>query len=452
MSLRMSFAQRPQLGCAEFEGVLVMAALRCCSVVQAISAPKGRGSPSPGQRPGEPCRDTNAIGPTGQRFSLQSQPQATQILYRRKRLARWAEKCSALAYDDPGRCPGLGEPRAFGPAAYCVSPKRTGVLPTRSDPRSWVSFAHSKPPKPQALNQDGALATLRCNSPKVMSRLLTLAVLGWCILPIGPSRAAEKSALQAMLERPIVGPTVPMMEIERYCEARVKRMPVVSLIAQWEVEAERRRAAILEQVVFRGEATRWRDAPSKTQWLQTMPGGKGYRIQKLRFEALPGMWIPALLYLPDNLTGKVPVVLNVNGHVGKPGKSVDYKQIRCINQAKRGMLALNVEWLGMGQLSDPEFHHGRMNQLDLCGTSGLAPFYLSLKRSIDLLLSLPNADPSRVAVTGLSGGGWQTIFVSALDRRVTLANPVAGYSSFLTRIHHVEDLGDSEQTPSDLVQ
>ena len=56
-----------------------------------------------------------ALGPTGQRFCLQPQPQATQIVYQQKWLARWAEKFSALVYDDPGRCPGLGEPRAFGP-------------------------------------------------------------------------------------------------------------------------------------------------------------------------------------------------------------------------------------------------------------------------------------------------------------------------------------------------
>ncbi|MGA2257673.1 MAG: hypothetical protein ABSG53_23680, partial [Thermoguttaceae bacterium] len=71
-------------------------------------------------------------------------------------------------------------------------------------------------------------------------------------------------------------------------------------------------------------------------------------------------------------------------------------------------------------------------------------------RSLDLLLGLPHADPSRVAVTGLSGGGWQTIFISALDPRVTLANPVAGYSGVLTRIQNLEDLGDSEQAPNDM--
>jgi dienelactone hydrolase len=73
-----------------------------------------------------------------------------------------------------------------------------------------------------------------------------------------------------------------------------------------------------------------------------------------------------------------------------------------------------------------------------------------MKRGQDVLLSQPHADPKRVAVTGLSGGGWQTITISALDTRVTLTNPVAGYSAFRTRLKHHKDLGDSEQTPCDL--
>src|SRR5262249_24435202 len=96
------------------------------------------------------------------------------------------------------------------------------------------------------------------------------------------------------------------------------------------------------------------------------------------------------------------------------------------------------------------YRHGVMNQLDLCGSSGLAPFYLSMSRGLDILLAHSNADPKRVVVSGLSGGGWQTIIISGLDTRVTLANPVAGYSSFLTRVAHHKDLGDSEQTPTDL--
>jgi hypothetical protein len=113
------------------------------------------------------------------------------------------------------------------------------------------------------------------------------------------------------------------------------------------------------------------------------------------------------------------------------------------------MLALNVEWIGLGQFKNRVGHY-QLAQLDLCGESGLAPFFLNCSRALDLLLEHPNADPERVAVAGLSGGGWQTIFFSSLDPRVKLANPVAGYSSFKTRARHFSDLGDSEQTPNDL--
>ena len=49
-----------------------------------------------------------------------------------------------------------------------------------------------------------------------------------------------------------------------------------------------------------------------------------------------------------------------------------------------------------------------------------------------------------------SGGGWQTIVISSLDKRVRLSDPVAGYSSFRTRARFLTDLGDSEQTPVDM--
>ena len=264
-----------------------------------------------------------------------------------------------------------------------------------------------------------------------------------------PAQAPAQDEVAALLKHEIIGNELPLAEVQRYVESRVPKMPACATVSQWQAEADRMRQAVLDRVVFRGEAARWRDAPTKVQWLDAIEGGPGYRIKKLRYEALPGMWIPALLYEPDKLSGRVPAVLNVNGHTSL-GKQYPPKQLRCINQAKRGLLALNIEWVGMGQLNTGGFSHARMNQLDLCGTSGLAPFYLCMKRGLDVLLSLENTDPQRVAVTGLSGGGWQTIVLSALDTRVTLTNPVAGYSSFLTRTRHFKDLGDSEQTPNDL--
>ena len=280
---------------------------------------------------------------------------------------------------------------------------------------------------------------------KLAPTLTVLLLLG------SPTRPADldEAGLRAALGRTVLAPGQTLAEVRAFVDARIPDLPAVKSADEWRATAERLRAQTLRTVIFRGQAAAWRDAATRVEFLQTIDGGPGYHIRKLRFEALPGLWIPALLYQPDRLDGRVPVVLNVNGHEAK-GKAVDYKQLRCINLAKRGMIALSLEWFGMGQLRTPGFGHGLINAVDLCGTSGIATHFLALKRGIDLLLSHAHADPRRVAVTGLSGGGWQTIFISPLDPRVTFTNPVAGYSSFHTRVKHPSDLGDSEQTPCDL--
>ena len=268
--------------------------------------------------------------------------------------------------------------------------------------------------------------------------------------PLRTTAQEKKTAddfVAAMLAKEIIGPRQTLAETADHVGTRIPTMPAVKTPAEWTEFAARTRAEVFERVIFRGAAAGWRHAKTRVEWLDTLAGGPGYRIKKLRYEALPGLWIPALLYEPERLEAKVPVVLNVNGHDSK-GKAADYKQVRCINQAKRGMLALNTEWLGMGQLADSR--HDFINHIDLCGAGGIATHYLAMARALDLLLALEHADPARVAVTGLSGGGWQTIFISAFDTRVTLTDPVAGYSSFTTRLKHFSDLGDSEQTPCDL--
>ena len=281
-------------------------------------------------------------------------------------------------------------------------------------------------------------------------RLVAFGLAAWQPLE---SLATADDFVASALAREIIGAKQSMIEVADYAESMIPRMPEVKSLAEWEAYANRARANVLQRVIFQGEAVGWRDAKVKVETVETIDGGPGYKIRKLRYEAIPGLWIPALLYLPDGIETKAKATaaaaLNLNGHDAE-GKAADYKQIRCINQVKRGMISLNVEWFNMGQLKSDGFRHDLINHVDLTGTSGIALHYLAMTRAIDILLGMEQTDPARVAVTGLSGGGWQTIFVSAFDTRVTLANPVAGYSSDRTRVRVLPDLGDSEQTPSDL--
>jgi dienelactone hydrolase len=271
----------------------------------------------------------------------------------------------------------------------------------------------------------------------------------WVLLFPSILVAQIPEAVQSYLDWPLLDPKQSQMEVQVHTASRVPPAPVFSNAVTWQGYASDLRRQVLENVVFRGRAAEWRKARVKVEWVDTITG-QGYRLRKFRYEAVPGMWIPALLYEPERREGKAPVVLNVNGHE-RTGVSTPYIQTRCINLARRGMLAFNAEWMGRGQLTLDRFSHYRMPQIDLTGTSGLAVFYLAMERLLDIALSHENADPARVAVTGLSGGGWQTTIISALDERVKLAVPVAGHSSYVTRAQWPElDLGDSEQTPSDL--
>ena len=58
--------------------------------------------------------------------------------------------------------------------------------------------------------------------------------------------------------------------------------------------------------------------------------------------------------------------------------------------------AARVAYLVRGELGTEGFRHYRLNQIDLTGTSGIAPFFLAQTRLVDIALQDPNADPGRL--------------------------------------------------------
>ncbi|MBP8255685.1 MAG: acetylxylan esterase [Opitutaceae bacterium] len=271
-----------------------------------------------------------------------------------------------------------------------------------------------------------------------------------CVVPVGAAAVNPTAASVGELLRQRVLPDgMTGVQARAFAARRVPSMPDTTEPSEWEAHAARIRREMFDRVIFTGEARRWRETRGRVEWSGVIEED-GYRIRKVRYEVLPGYWMPGLLYEPRNLRGRVPLVYCTQGHVGSGGgMSRPTMQARCVNLVRRGMITFISDWPDTGQLLSPERHH-RMQQLDLCGTSGVAPFYLNLERALDFLLEHPHVDPSRVCVNGSSGGGWQTIFFAALDQRVTLANPVAGYSSLLTRTQYDTDLGDGEQQCCDM--
>ena len=264
---------------------------------------------------------------------------------------------------------------------------------------------------------------------------------------------SEPELIKPVLGEEILPPSVAVFQMKQYLLQRVPLLAVPQDAAQWTATANQTRSHLLDEVVFHGWPKEWVESPPRFEDLGVL-SGKGYRLHKLRYEIVPGFYSAAILYEPERLEGKVPAVLNVNGHVGAPGKSVEYKQKRCINLAEHGILALNLEWFDFGELAQMENEHWFGAHLDLVGANALGLFYLEMRRGLDYLSNLPHADRERLGVTGLSGGGWQTLVLSALDERVKVSVPVAGFASLSTKIEARKygDLGDLEQNATDFLQ
>jgi dienelactone hydrolase len=271
------------------------------------------------------------------------------------------------------------------------------------------------------------------------------ALISSCLLYA--TAQATRSAIDPLLKQPLQSQELVADQLRHFMLQRVSPLPAPTSPDAWQKEAERLRRHELS-VIYHGWPPEWVDAKPRFEKVAEI-ARPGYRIVKFRYEIVPGFTSTALLYEPEHMTAKVPAILDVNGH-GPGGKAVEHKQKRCINQARRGILALSLEWIGMGELSAPGNEHNQIGLLDLTGANGVGLFYLAMRRGLDFLYEDPRVDRARIGVTGLSGGGWQTMLLSTLDTRVGPAVPVAGFSSLTTAIEHPDYAGDAEQNGADM--
>ena len=256
------------------------------------------------------------------------------------------------------------------------------------------------------------------------------------------------------LTNPLQSPEVVTYQMQQFLINHAPRLAHPSSSAEWTAKANRIRKRVLDDVVYHGWPKDWVDSPPKFEDLGAVPvaPGAGYRLRKFRYEVVPGFYSTAVLYEPEHLEGKVPAVLDVLGHF-PTGKSSPFEQKLCINQALRGMMALSIAFIDMGELRLKGNEHYYGSDLDLVGVNGVGLFYLAMRRGLDYLYNNPNVDKNRIAVTGLSGGGWQTLMLSSLDPRVSVSIPVAGFASLQGRLERLPgEPGDYEQLAPNLLE
>jgi hypothetical protein len=194
-----------------------------------------------------------------------------------------------------------------------------------------------------------------------------------------------------------------------------------------------------------------------------------YVVEKAYFESAPGFFVTGNLYRPKNPKGKIPGVLFAHGHwkdarlsdntpekvrqeiaggqerFEKGGRS--RFQSLCVQVARMGCAVWQWDMLSDSdaiQFSSSVIHtfakqRPEMNTAQNWGlyspqAEAHAQSVMGLQtwnavRSLDFLLSLPEVDPERTAITGSSGGGTQTMLLAAIDERIKLSFPVVMVST-----------------------
>ena len=185
----------------------------------------------------------------------------------------------------------------------------------------------------------------------------------------------------------------------------------------------------------------------------------GFTIEKLVYQSLPGVYVTALVYVPDDHAAKHPAVLVPAGHAAD-GKF----HYQALSQRLAGRGYVVISWDPVGQGERSQFwdskaqksrynlicaEHAVMGNLAYLAGANLARWEVwDGIRAVDYLLTRPDVDGERISITGTSGGGTQTALIAALDPRIKVAVPSCYITSLPMRMANrifVDPDSDPEQ-------
>jgi cephalosporin-C deacetylase-like acetyl esterase len=183
-----------------------------------------------------------------------------------------------------------------------------------------------------------------------------------------------------------------------------------------------------------------------------------YKIEKVIFESQPHFYVTANLYLPTTGHPPYPAILFPLGH--EPGGKTNPTWQQMLGSlAAKGFVALTWDPIGQGerlQIYDEDLRESKVGdsttEHTVVGTQclligdHLARYTIwDGIRALDYLLSRAEVDPTRVGLTGNSGGGTHTAYIAALDDRIQVAAPSCYITSWSLMLHTIGPQ-DAEQT------
>ena len=199
-------------------------------------------------------------------------------------------------------------------------------------------------------------------------------------------------------------------------------MPKFGSLAEWEAhKAQLKRQILVSAGLY--------PLPERTP-LKPIVFGRieraDYSIEKVAIETMPGYFLGGNLYRPLHPSGQVPAVLTPHGHwtYGRLENSETFSgQALGISLARQGYVAFAYDMVGYNDTMQTG-HRFTSPTYQLWSFSPLALQLWNSIRALDFVESLPEVDRLRLAVTGASGGGTQTMLLAAVDDRVHAAAPV----------------------------
>jgi len=176
--------------------------------------------------------------------------------------------------------------------------------------------------------------------------------------------------------------------------------------------------------------------PLDVQVTKTIPCD-GYKILCLHYQSRPGIRVTGNLYVPDG-KGPFPAVINVHGHWAQ-GRLAERVQSRGHSLAKNGYVCLAVDAWGSGERCTEHgvyTYHGSAvgSSLLLLGETLLGAQVVDNMRGVQLLTELPYVQADKIGATGASGGGNQTMWLTAMDDRIQAAMPVVSVGTFASYV------------------
>lgn len=163
------------------------------------------------------------------------------------------------------------------------------------------------------------------------------------------------------------------------------------------------------------------------------------KFMKLSLMALPGLRVPAILCIPQNLTSKAPVIVCIHGHNQSIQNSIGLKKSKNkeyfgYELAKLGVITLSLDWIGSGEREKFVNRYflffqdegERSNWVRFLGLDMLGLRITEVKGLLNYLETRKEIDPNRFGIVGHSGGGTLSLFTTVLEDRIRIC-AVSGY-------------------------